>query len=247
MQRKSPKTQLALWVLLSALFHIGAGGLYFAIAAYESPFRDDRNIIEIKIVQKGKKRDEKLLPRQIQPEPMSDAPEISQKEIEPAPEPVATPVHKPVVEKHKVTTPEKPKKAPSERKNPLAALKDRLKELDKEGDPDGMDFGNSVVGELKESYLAGIQAALDRVKSVPAFLTEREKEILKVIINIQINEEGEPIHVRVVKASKNSAYDEFAVAKAMGIVTFGPPPIPLRKQLKKEGQSVAWCPVKCKD
>lgn len=247
MQKSRRQSPLALWVLVSAVFHIGAGGLYYAVSSYESEFRDERNIIEIKIIQKGKKRDETLLPRQIQQEPKSDAPDTSKNDIEPAPEPVITPVQKPSVEKHKLTSPEKPKKPPSERNNPLEALQKRLKALEKEGDPNGMDFGNSAVGDMKDSYLAIVQAALDRVKSVPAFLTERERNTLKVTVNIWINEEGEPERVSVVKASKNAAYDDFVVGKVNGIVSFGPPPPPLRKQLKKKGEQFEWCPIKCED
>ena len=60
-----------------------------------------------------------------------------------------------------------------------------------------------------------------------------------------INSTGEPHRVKVVKESGNDAFDEAVVGLVNSVVSFGPPPSPLRSRLSNLGVEIEWCPIEC--
>lgn len=262
MQHRPKKIRLSSGILLSALGHLSACGIFVLMATFEKPVFDERRIINVKI--KGT-RDKELLPRQVVQEPKSEPPKVEEKLPEPKavsepetvtkpePKPVAkpepkpmlqSPSPKPVADKHAMKAPDKPKVPSPKLPSALETLQKRLKSLEKVGDEEGVDFGNSTSGDVY-SYEAKIKSILDSIYRLPSFLGEQERKTLLVVVNILIDDEGRPESVRVVRPSKNPAFDHAVVKMVNSVVAFGPPPLPLRKKLKNQGQDIEWCPIAC--
>jgi outer membrane biosynthesis protein TonB len=246
-QRQLEKPNWTTWLFLSAALHLFAVVIYFLVSTATPIFTNERHIIAVNIVQKGKPRDEKLLPRQV-----ADTPKSEEEPAKPAP--VLEPPPPPQKHAIKVEKPEpKPSKShpktssktnQSPKKNPLDALEKRLKALEKEGKADGLDYGNSVTGELTESYGARIVAVLKENFTLPSFISAKEARLLMVRLKIRIDAEGKPLQVLVTHPSGNASYDDAVLANAKGVESFGPPPLPLRKQLRA-GVEIELCPFEC--
>lgn len=244
-QPKTPK--FSSWLVASLCGHAALVGVYFLLTLQLGPMVEDRKVLRVQL--KGKKPDQKL------PQMRSEQPNIPEPEKtdEPAPsapqkpEPVE-PQTPPKPQKHQVEAPKKEpqKKQPSGRKNPLDVLNKHVKPTEPEGDPQGLDFGNSVIGDLKDSYLAIVQAKLHERFRIPATIGASERASLSITFNILLDATGKMIRLEVLSRSQNPEYDDAVISRVEEIDSFGPPPLPLRKALKRDGLEIKMCPDKCR-
>lgn len=227
------KPRLKLWIIYSVAAHLAvvAFGLLLFFERVETT--DQSHVMEVRIVQKGKKRDEKLLPRLVE-----EQPEV--KIEEPVHETKPAPPEE--IQKHQIKPQEKKPPPPRPNVNVLDTLKRHLKPEEKEGNPDALEGGNSVIGELTDQYIAIVSAKIKANFRLINMMTDREKRTLKVLVKIYIDENGHPIDAKVVRKSRSGDYDEAVIDRIDEISTFGAPPLPLRKQLKREGLVFAMCP-----
>lgn len=242
--RRTENAKFGAWLLLSLGLHVVAGVIYFLLAT--RPFiTNERHVIAVNIVQKGKVRDENLLPtlpaQEVAPEVQKpQAPPVEPQKTEPV-SPKAEIHHlkkeKPVIAKHQK----------GKEKSALETLQSRLKKLDRQGNEQAPDFGNSVTGELSDAYEARVQALLYQTFVIPRFISETLARRLMVRVRLKIGADGQPLLVEVTKASKSADYDNAVVANAKSIESFGPPPLPLRKKLQREGLEIELCPYRCPD
>lgn len=242
MRKKPNNPQISQWIVASLVLHAGFLAAYALLSSYEPQYLDDKHIINISIVQKGKKRDESLLPREVaEIDPVSTANEDTQKA-----EPQVPEVQKEVkVEKHIVAAkPETPKKAGPQKVSALDALKKRVTELEKEGDPEGSEYGNSLTGDLAENYEQLVRARLIEKFKLPRYISESEAKKLKMKVRIHLNGNGKPLKAIRVLASKNSEYDNAVIALVDSIEPFGDPPNQLKAKYLREGLIVTMCPAK---
>lgn len=241
---KMPK--LSRWIIASVCAHICLVVAYLVLTEFGWDSSHDQQVVQVHIVQLGKKRDETLLPRIVPQDENVEAPtKVDEPNPPPLPEPTPEPKSEP--QKHVIeqTKPPEKKKPPSSNVNPLEALKRRVKELEKEGNPEGAARGNSVMGDLKEGYKALVQALLKDNFDLPATISDREKQTLKLLINIKIAENGKPISVKIISRSRNSDYDDAVLGRVKQISSFGAPPLPLRKTVQRDGLEFAMCPLTC--
>jgi len=237
---------LAAWIVTSIIAHVVVVGLYFVLTMNLVTRFEEPPVMRVHIVQKGKKRDETLLPRIVPEQPK--IPEEIKHEEPAAPQPEAPKPEAPTKpEKHQLAPPEKTpeKKPPSGNKSLNEILKKHTKDVEKEGNPDGSEYGNSVIGDLKDSYEAVIEGLLKEHFVIPESISQRERQTLDVEINLRIDADGGLIRVKVVSPSNSSYYDNIVVARAKEIESYGAPPLMLRKSLKRDGLNVHMCPGTC--
>jgi len=147
------------------------------------------------------------------------------------------------VQKHQVES--KPKPTPKPHASPTDVLKRVLEPQEKEGNPDALEGGNSVFGDLTDQYIALVTAKMKDNFRLLNIMTDREKKSLKVLIRLYIDENGHTLKAKIIQKSKSADYDEAVLGRIDEIESFGAPPIPLRKQLKKDGLEFSFCPLEC--
>jgi len=227
------KPRLGLWIVSSVAAHLAVVAFSLFLFFEREETVNQSHVIEVHIVQKGKKRDEKLLPRLVAEQPKVEVEEPVH-ETKPAPPEE--------IQKHQIKPKEKKTPPPKPNVNVLDTLKRHLKPEEKEGNPDALEGGNSVMGELTDQYIAIVSAKIKANFRLINMMTDREKRTLKVFIKLFIDADGHPINTKIVRKSKSADYDEAVRDRISEITTFGAPPLPLRKQLKKDGLEFALCP-----
>ena len=192
--------------------------------------------IKTRLVKLGKKRDEKLLPRKLMKK-----------------EKIINVKKKSQVKKLKKTKKtRKAKKILKKSKNSQnLSLSDRLtrvlKKTQDSGRFEGAVFGESIEGDLADSYNLRIQALIKENYRIPAVLNKAKLDNLEIQLILKIDSSGKPVLVSVSESSGNKLYDNAVLVGTKNIASFGEPPILLRRKYLRQGVKIVLCPIKCKE
>jgi TonB family protein len=216
------------FVVISLAGHAIAVGVVFAMGyVFEGPKIDlDQKPITASLVRMGKKRPEDFLPR---------------KESAPPPEPEKVLIPTPGMKPDPKTKPSK-EKTDAAKKSLFDALDKTAKQDEElEGEADGDPNGDSAKQE-GEKYYGVIKAAVHRNYDVTNAIPEGERIQLKADIVIRLDAEGGLIDIKFASKSPNELFNEAVLRAVKKAAPFGPPPMPLRNALKKDGVQLRFTP-----
>lgn len=239
--RGSQPRGFSLFILGSLVVHVAVTGLILLRSASARP-RFDQPPIPVELVQLGKPRDPKLLPRKVKP-----APPAPQAPKAPAADPEAVPV----------PTPESKKKAPAsdnpEPKLSAAArrmlsrseadLDDALAKLEEpEGSPEGFADGTTTdPNAASDAYLASVKRALSQNYQLPATISAAERPFLRAKLLVRIRADGGVAGYDVLERHPNAQFMT-ALEKLLRSIQFPKPPQRRLSELQNEGIEVVFKP-----
>lgn len=213
-----PERGLGAAVIASIVLHAGAIAAIVAMSVYEPPKLDlNAKPVTAHLVRLGEQRNPKFLPR---------------KEVTSPPPPrVFDSLTAPSAPKNRATSIFDKMNRPSTsifdkatRQPQSAAVFDKV-----EGSPQGSELGDAAQAE-GEQYYALLQAKIRqyfRVGGVP----QSELDKLRAILDLQLSDRGELVHVEVAVSSGNGTYDSEVIAAVKRAAPFGAPPEHLRKEI----------------
>ncbi len=219
-----------LWPLLTVSVALHAAAIAFALfeRPQEPPVDLSQKPIMAKLVRLGPKKPEQYLPRK-----------------ETQPDPAAAPETVPVTDA--VALPDAAKPAPGAKPNgkrdPLAAVLNRMRREQARGDPGYGDPSGDPQGDSSEAsegdrYLALVDRALREVYRLPATISEKERLFLKAYVVLYIDADGKVSDFKFEQPrSGNGAFDN-ALSHAIHQARLPPPPPELRARLKTQGLGV---------
>ena len=245
------------WLFASLVVHGGAvGGVVFAQSL--GPARIDvAQSIPVELVQLGKERDPRLLPRIAPPPPPAPPPEPAAPPP-PEPPPPAEPPPPPAdaVSLDTEQAPKKPKKRTKPKKPQLSKAAQRLlnagpenrldsalKRLsEREGSPDGSPNGRSTdSARAAEGYQRAVAAALKEAYVVPAPIPAAQRRFLKATVVLFIDRNGRITKFDFAERHGNKLFMS-ALEKLLTTLQLPKPPRSLRRQVSNDGVVVIFDP-----
>jgi protein TonB len=221
------------FVLGSVVAHllVTFGGLALSWAFAGPKVNLDPTPIKASLVQRGKPRDEKLLPtREQEPPP---APKAEPVAVKPP-----TPDTAVMVPSKDAVKPDKSASAKDTAKDPRKSLSDAFGKISKpreaEGAEDGDPNGDSTKQE-GERYFGLLKSVVQKNYDVSSTIPEAERRMLNAQVSLWIGAGGEVLDVKLSRPSGNEVFDAAVLAAVKRASPFSPPPQHLREGLKKDG------------
>lgn len=198
--------------------------------------------LPVELVQLGKPRDPKLLPRKPRrPPPPAESKPAVVGEDPPEPDAVPLQTKKPKAEKErrpKESSPEKPSDAA--RKMISASdsrLDDALAKIEEpEGSPEGFAEGNTTDPNAKgDVYAAKVQAAMKAAYKLPTTISPMERASLRAELRIWIAPDGRILRWKVLKSHPNQQFMG-AITSMLKTVELPAPPPEAASAYAREGR-----------
>jgi hypothetical protein len=238
MRRKQANRGFSAVVFVSIILHsLAIGGALYA--QHSAPRIDvQRASIPVELVQLGKKRDPKLLPRIVE-EPKAEAPPEEAVPIETKPEP-AVPVETKKKEK-------KPKQMSEAAKRLLEGKTDKLdravtKMEEREGDPEGDIHGTTTdPTKAAQGYMKTIISTLKANYRLPETIPASQRQFLRASVVLFIERDGSISHYEFTQRHPNELFMS-ALESILKSIRLPPPPAAQASQLRDTGIEVVFKP-----
>lgn len=231
------KPQPFVWlaVLGSALVHLGLVGLLVVGGILkEHHVPEKRQAILTKLVRKGKKKADDILPVKDRPKPPPPAPKPAA--VNPKPD-AAKPDAKP---RPKSKPAAKPSKV--DYSSDMASAFDKIKPTDYEdqGDPDGVEDGEALVKQKGDEYLTKVYKAVKKQYEVPELIPAKERMFLRADVILYIDRAGGIKELKLSKPSGNQLYDNAVVGAIRRAAPFPAPPTELADVYADDGIQIPF-------
>ncbi|MBN2498609.1 MAG: TonB C-terminal domain-containing protein [Deltaproteobacteria bacterium] len=226
------KPQPIVWVSIlgSALFHALLVGLLVAGGLLEEgrePLR--QKALLTRLLKKGKKRPQNQLPhKDLRPAPAPAAPK-------PVPAEKAPPRSKPGPDKSS-----QPVRADysSQMSSALASLQEHAEKDSKyepDGDPDGVEEGDSLLKQKGDAYLTEVYKAIKAKYNVPELISDKERMFLRATVVITLTADGRIKDMSFEQRSGKDLFDSAIESAIRRAAPFPPPPPELAAKYSSVG------------
>jgi len=228
------KPQPFVWlaVLGSALVHLGLVGLLVVggILKDQRP-PEKRQAILTKLVKKGVKKDDSILPVKDQPRPPPPAPKPAV--VKPNPD-------APKTDRSKTKPAAKPSKEDYKGAQADAFASLKPTDYEQQGDPDGVDDGEALIKQKGDEYLTKVYKAVKKQYEVPELIPAKERMFLRADVILTIDAGGGIKELRLAKASGNELYDNAVVGAIRRAAPFPAPPAELADVYSGDGIQIPF-------
>ncbi|MGF1509949.1 MAG: TonB C-terminal domain-containing protein [Myxococcota bacterium] len=220
--------------------------IYTSALSFRAPNFEEA--IPVELVQLGKPRDPKLLPRKVKPPPPppDSDPAVPGKE---APGPDAVALDTDEKDRRRETKPERkePELSPAARRLLRQADDRRLDEAlakidDPEGAADGFEDGTTTDPNARgDAYLAAVKNALEQAYHLPETIPRSERPFLQAVVLIRIAANGRITSYDFVESHPNQQFLG-ALRAMLERIELPPPPADQAQEIRKHGIQIRFKP-----
>jgi outer membrane biosynthesis protein TonB len=224
-------------VMLSLVLHVSIiGGI--ALAQLSKPHLDLKNAIPVQLVQLGKRRDPKLLPRKVEEPKAETPPEEQAVAIQDKQPDKAAPKPDKKVPKHLSDAAKRLLEGKTDSK--LESAVNKIE--DREGDPEGDIHGTTTdATNAASGYNKSVMIALQRAYQLPETIPQSQRGFLQAEVALSIDRDGSIAHYEFVKRHPNEIFMA-ALESLLKTMKLPPPPAALADSVKNPGILVRFRP-----